>query len=436
MKRTFKNFAGGALLISAILAFFACQKNEELPTLSFEKANEVIDADNEVSVKIVLSSPAATALTIPFTVTATAESSDAYTISAEAFSIKAGESEGRIVVKNNGVGLESTLTLRLGEVSGYKSGMNPQIVIALGAAEKLIWSFQKPKARLVENSTITVTVSIVGEVSGDKIVTNRDIVLPVAIAESATAVEGEDFELSAKEVRIPAGATTGSITVSSIKPVTAETALAFDLSVSPDSPVLVAGAVNKMAISLVKGTFLDDFSGKWTFAKDLHSEEDDLGMIEMMEEELGATVPFPVCKENDTFTVAYDDDTESFTFTPSMEGDLSRYFRACTVSSPVAVTIKHPVSYNVYEVNEVEFSKVNFDFAKEDSDLKPAKVYLSVKENELDLFLFCEDEDYYGYAKSYDVHADFGGDLESYGMKLTEMMGAVFSLHYKFTRVE
>lgn len=434
MKRTLKNIAGGAILTSAILVTAACQKTDELPTISFEKANEVIDAENEATVRIVLSEAVPADMTIPFTVTSTSEQSDAYTISAESFSLKAGESEGSIVVRNNGLEPKAAnVTLRLGDVPGYKAGMNPQIVIALGAAEKIIWSFQKPKARLVENSTITVTVSIAGELSGDKIVTNTDIVLPVSIVEG-TAAEGEDFQLSAKEIRIPAGARSGSITVSSIKPVAEGTARTFELSLLSESPLFIAGAVNKMNVTIVEGTFLNNFSGKWAFSKDLHTEDDDLGMIGMAEDELGATIPFPACSENDTFEVVYDDETENYVFTPSMTGDLSRYFRECTVSSPVVVTVKHPVSYVNYEVNEVDFGKVNFDFATTDSDLKAAKVYVLVNGDELELFLFCEDGS--GYKKDYDVHSDFGGDLEAYGMKVTEMMGAIFSLHYKFVRVE
>lgn len=437
MKRIFNNIARGAMVALAFLASVACQEKEEPVTISFEKANEVIDAENEATVKVVLSEAASENLAIPFTVSSTSEDSGVYTISSTSVNIKAGESEGSVVVKNNGTVAEQvSLTLRLGEVEGYKFGMNPQIVISLGAAEKIIWSFQKPKTRLVENSTTTVTVSISGEQTGDKIVTNREIVLPVSIAEGATAVEGEDFELSAKEIRIPAGERTASITVSSIKPVAEGSTLAFELSLKPESSVFVAGAVSKMAFSIVEGTFLDSVSGKWTFAKDLHVEDDDLDMIGMIEGELGTTIPFPVCKDSDSFEVAYDDEKECYVFTPSFAGDLSRYFRQCVISSPVVVTIQHPVSYVNYEVNEVDFSQVNFDFAKADSDLKAAKVYMSVKDNEAEVFLFCDDEDYYGYKKSFDVHADFGGELVSYGMKVKDFMGAIFSLHYKFVKAE
>lgn len=170
-------------------------------------------------------------------------------------------------------------------------------------------------------------------------------------------------------------------------------------------------------------------------AADLHTADDDLGIIEMMETELGQKIPFPAINEADAFEVAFAEDG-TVDFTPSFEGDLKRYFRNCKLSSPVLSHIRYPISYVEYDAYAVTFSAVNFDFAKGDSDIKEAKVYLFQGDdtNALEMFLFCYTQKSNGYEKNYSLNSDFGGSLESYGMTLYDMAPDVFSLHYKFTR--
>ena len=52
---------------SAALSLASCKKQDLTPTISFEKANEVVDASEEVSVKVVLSKAADKDLLVPFT---------------------------------------------------------------------------------------------------------------------------------------------------------------------------------------------------------------------------------------------------------------------------------------------------------------------------------------------------------------------------------
>ena len=65
---------------SAALSLASCQKQglDQTPTISFEKANEVVDASEEVSVKVVLSKAADKDLLVPFTFSSTSSSADAY----------------------------------------------------------------------------------------------------------------------------------------------------------------------------------------------------------------------------------------------------------------------------------------------------------------------------------------------------------------------
>lgn len=431
MKKILKSVA---VALATVTALVSCQK-EALPTVSFEKSNEVLDAESSVSVKIVLSEAASADLTVPFTVSSTAGSEEAFTIgdgSQTGISIQAGKSEGSITVKNNGTELSAaSLTLRIGEVSGYKLGINPQIVIALGATERVIYTFEKPKMRITENSSITVNVKIAGELSGDKFKSNSDIVLPISVAESSTAA---GYTISSKEVVFSAGNNSSSFTVTA-GPDVDEAGAVLTLGLKPESERFIAGAVSTVNVDFRKSTFIDVIAGSWKMAADLHTADDDLGIIEMMETELGQKIPFPAINEADAFEVAFAEDG-TVDFTPSFEGDLKRYFRNCKLSSPVLSHIRYPISYVEYDAYAVTFSAVNFDFAKGDSDIKEAKVYLFQGDdtNALEMFLFCHTQKSNGYEKNYSLNSDFGGSLESYGMTLYDMAPDVFSLHYKFTR--
>lgn len=429
MKQTITKLA--SVLVCAMAVVLAgCQKEKDVISVSFEKANEVLDAGQSVDVTVVLSKAAEADFTVPFTATSTSTAENAFTLSAKEVVIKAGEVSGSVKVTNTGADLEAfNLTLALGDIAGVKKGMNPQIVIAMGALERVIYSFQSPKAKLVENSSVVVNVTISGEKSGSNLITSSDIVLPVELSSADS-----ECQLSSQSIVIPAGSLNGSVTIIAPEKFQSETLPVFDLEVKTDDSRLIEGAVSKVSVVCFANSFLDDIVGTWAFSKDLHTQDDDLGMIEMTEADLGQTIPFPQCSANDSFTVSYNESDIEYTFTPSMEGDLKRYFRECSLSNAVATTFRHPVSGATYSAYLVSFSSVNFDFGTSDSKLQSADVAILVDGDVMDVFLFCDSGK--GYKPSFVPHADFGGELEAYGMKVCEFMGYIFDLHYQFTKTK
>ena len=429
MKQTIAKLV--SVLVCAMAVILAgCQKEKDVTSVSFEKANEVLDAGQSVDVTVVLSKAAEADVKVPFTATSTSAAENAFTLSAEEVVIKAGEVSGSVKVTNTGADLEAfNLTLALGNVAGMKKGMNPQIVIAMGALERVIYSFQSPKAKLIENSSVVVNVTISGEKSGSNLITSSDIVLPVELSSADS-----ECQLSSQSIVIPAGSLNGSVTITAPEKFQSETLPVFDLEVKTDDSRLIEGAVSKVSVVCFANSFLDDIVGTWAFSKDLHTQDDDLGMIEMTEADLGQTIPFPQCSANDSFTVSYNESDIEYTFTPSMEGDLKRYFRECSLSNAVATTFRHPVSGATYSAYLVSFSSVNFDFGTSDSKLQSADVAILVDGDVMDVFLFCDSGK--GYKPSFVPHADFGGELEAYGMKVCEFMGYIFDLHYQFTKTK
>ena len=133
MKQTITKLA--SVLVCAMAVVLAgCQKEKDATSVSFEKANEVLDAGQSVDVTVVLSKAAEADVKVPFTATSTSAAENAFTLSAEEVVIKAGEVSGSVTVTNTGADLEAfNLTLALGNVAGMKKGMNPQIVISMCA---------------------------------------------------------------------------------------------------------------------------------------------------------------------------------------------------------------------------------------------------------------------------------------------------------------
>lgn len=419
---------------SVALSLASCQKQDLTPTISFEKANEVVDASEEIAVKVVLSKAADKDLLVPFTFT-TSSSADAYeTDAASGITIKAGESEGSFKIKNTGTELQAfNVTVSLGDVEGYKAGINPQIVVAMGALEKLVYSFNESRVRLSPNSDMTVTLVLTGEESGENFTANTD--MSVGIKCVGTAVEGTDFTLNSSNITIPAGSNRGTFTIKGGKQFSTQD-LTLSLEVSAGER-FIAGAVSKVTVEFFTPTILKlGLIGTWNFTKNFHEEDDDAKIIATTEKELGQSIPYPVVNENDSFSIAYDDESDKYTFTPAFSGDLNRYFRECEISNPEFKKIKSPISYKSYNAWRINFETVNFDFATADSDLKAAGIYFVIVDNTVEIFLFCDEGTGYGYGPNFTLHSDFGGDLESYGMKVSDMMGCIFSLHYQFTKAE
>lgn len=422
---------------SAALSLASCQKQDLTPTISFEKANEVVDASEEVSVKVVLSKAADKDLLVPFTFSSTSSSADAYeTDAASGITIKAGETEGSFKIKNTGTELQAfNVTVSLGDVEGYKAGMNPQIVVAMRALEKLVYSFNKSKVKLAPNSAMTVTLVLTGEESGEKFTANTDMSFQIKYA--GTAVAGTDFTLNSN-ITIPAGSNSGTLTIKGGEQFSTQAPFpTLSLEVVSAGERFIAGAVSRVTVEFFNSTFFElGLIGTWKFTKNFHEEDDDAGIIATTEEELGQSIPYPAVDENDSFSISYDDESDKYTFTPAFSGDLKRYFRECEISNPELKEIMSPISYKSYNAWCINFETVNFDFATADSELKAAGIYFVIVKNTVEIFLFCDKGTGYGYGPNFKLHSDFGGDLKYGTQNLSDFMGCIFSLHYQFTKAE
>lgn len=435
MKTFFRSLSAIALVVAALTA---CTK-KELPELSFQSNNAFVEESQTSTVKLLLSKAADTQFAVPFTVEGTAVEGTDYTISAKQFTFAAGASSAEIEINHLGANAEDkSLTLNLQAVSGYALGMNKTMIISLRAAEKVIWSFSKMKAKLSENSSIDVSVSILGEKSGANYKSASDIVLPLKFSDGSTAKQGSDFTTSASELVIPAGKTSATVTFTAGDfDKTADPQLFFDVTLNPASAKYVSGTIDNLKVTLAPLSSTDELIGTWEYSAYVDedaAENGGLGLFAMLAEEIGQAIEYPLNNTSeDKFTIAWDDEKEAYTFVPSMEGDVARFFRECTIADPTAIDYKNSLSYTVYKTVRYTFSSVNFYFSREKEELRSAKILLKLSEDKktLDLFILndqYEPTDYMGNL----YHYDYLGDGSWWGKG--EFAAPCFDLHYRFVR--
>lgn len=432
----FFRFLSAVALSAAALS--ACTK-KEVPELSFQSNNAFVEESQTSTVTLLLSKAADTQLTVPLTVEGTAVEGTDYTISAKQFTFAAGASSATVTVSHLGANPEDkSLTLNLQPVSGYGFGMNKTMIISLRAAEKVIWSFSKMKARLAENSSIDVTVSILGEKSGSSYKSASDIVIPFSFSKESTAKQGSDFSSSVSELVIPAGKTSATVTFTAGNfDKTADPQLFFDVTLNPASAKYVSGTISNFKVTLAPLSSTDELIGTWAYnayVDEDAAENGGIGLFAMFAEEMGQALEFPVNNTpDDKFTIAWDDEKEAYTFVPAMEGDVARFFRECTIAAPTAIDYKSTLSYKVYKTVQYTFSAVNFFFSKDKEEIKSAKIFLllSGDKKTLDLFIVndqYEPTDYLGNL----YHYDYFGDGNWWGKGAFN--APCFDLHYRFVR--
>ena len=161
------------MLACAALVICSCQKDPK-PSASFESGNYVMGADEALTVKVVVSDAPAADLTIEFIASGSAVKGTDYELSAESFTIKAGETTGEITVSPlNNLGSNLNINLALTLPTGYEAGKYTSALIALGSKEKASYSFAKKEAKLVDE--LEIVLNLIGETSTTNFVAGGEI---------------------------------------------------------------------------------------------------------------------------------------------------------------------------------------------------------------------------------------------------------------------
>lgn len=233
-----------------VLIFVGCSDDDDIqPTLKFEKASYPL-TKGSVEVKLSVSdfdlNSVTTPVSIPVKIGGTAIKDEDYTLSAEKFVLGgSNESKTITVTAKNNYDEAKTITLTLGDVSGFSLGNVPMATINLGKKDQIMYSFTKRTA--IMSGGVTVSFDLYNSTDGSAYVAEEEISIPIMVDESeSTAVLGEQFSFDGKkEVVIPVGKSSGTVKLKYIAPVVADR----------DIVVLKADLAGKKGF--VKGQYID-----------------------------------------------------------------------------------------------------------------------------------------------------------------------------------
>ena len=442
------------MLACAALVVCSCQKDPK-PALSFETGNYVMGADEALTVKVVTTQAPATDLTVEFTAAGSAVKGTDYAFSAESFTIKAGETVGEITVTPlNNLGANLTVNLTLTLPVGYEAGNFTSTLIAMGAKEKIAYSFEKAETKLV--GEVDIVLNLVGETSGANFVAGGELTLPFVIDQTSTAAAA-DYEVKdgATAFVFAKGEKSAKITlVSKLESVPADDAKNIVIKLDETAIAAAYGerftqnGVNKSITAVMTSKLMfDDLEGKWAYASapilsgDPAIDAFTFGMLivdagdaeytdEMMENFTIAN--FPTGTASDILEFKYADGKPSLV--PSGNGSVLNYFKECEV------TALAPTSYNWYNfypaktlnATTISLSSADVLYSATSDDLKPADVIINLSEDGNTLDVFIPTKSYVPtdfFVNSYAVMS------EMWTMEGMEDFVGVYDLYFTFTRV-
>ncbi|HEU5260135.1 MAG TPA: Calx-beta domain-containing protein [Gemmatimonadales bacterium] len=195
-----------------------------VPTVSFTAAAQTVsEGVGTATITAQLSSSSSQAVTVPFTVSGTATSPADYTISASPLTIPAGSTTGTITVTVVADGVaepDETVIVTLGTPTNATLGATTVHTVTITGQVPTV-SFTAAAQSVSEGvGTATITAQLSSSSS-------QAVTVPFTV--SGTATSPADYTISASPLTIPAGSTTGTITVTVVADGVAE----------PDETVIV-----------------------------------------------------------------------------------------------------------------------------------------------------------------------------------------------------
>lgn len=433
-----------SMLACAALVVCSCQKDPK-PALSFETGNYVMGADEALTVKVVTTQAPATDLTVEFTAAGSAVKGTDYAFSAESFTIKAGETVGEITVTPlNNLGANLTINLTLTLPVGYEAGNFTSTLIAMGAKEKIAYSFEKAETKLV--GEVDIVLNLVGETSGANFVAGGELTLPFVIDQTSTAAAA-DYEVKdgATAFVFAKGEKSAKITlVSKLESVPADDAKNIVIKLDETAIAAAYGerftqnGVNKSIKAVMTSKLMFwELEGKWAYASSPLVDDPavEKGELDMLLGETGESYDdLPSGSSSDIIEFKTVDGINKLI--PTGNGTVMNYFRECSVSGFTPNKYRW-YFYNdsgsvsdmgrEYNVTTLTLSKANVTYSSTVIDEKEANVHMCLSEDGNTLNVFITE---YVPTDFYNVSYEFWNM-----MGMWEMYYMLYDLYFTFTRV-
>ena len=333
-----------------VMTAVSCEP-EQLPSLTFGKAQYVLLSDAPLTIDVVTDIAPAADLNVPLAFTGTAALNDDYTVSAESVVIPAGQVKGSFTITPaNNFEAGKNIIVSMNLPAGYKLGQNATANVAVDAKEMLQYSFSATKATVVDK--YVVKLELMGSESGKDWVASVDMEIPYTItpaAGGALVVEGESLVVKKGE-----NVATLSVSAGEIEGAPQDFVLAVDAAKAGER--FNEGTNASITLTVCGAMKLSKLVGTWEFAEVLDLEELEMWFMDMEDDpEL-----LPTHNEGVQFTISENEGV--YTFTPSGKGDWMKYFMESVIDytapfntcSKAVVTGDYTASENQMFVAESE----------------------------------------------------------------------------------
>ena len=423
MKTMLRNINILLILVMAfpIIAISCSDDDSSAANLSFSRSIYILPSSGSLEVELRASVPPETDLIVPVNIEGTAELNEDYEISAKEFTIKAGETSGKLIlIPKNNLTSGREIRLSINPVNGYVLGDKKIAIIPIETKERIMYSFTSSYSRVL--STVEIWVEVQGEISGKSFKALSDITFPLEIGSSSSAIIGTDFT-APTSITIPKNGRQAHLTVAiqeDAEDYAGKTAtINLKAPSEGDSDLYYPGSFISYSLKLDQVKFID-MLGKWKPVE--ITNEINFELYEIPAEDM---VNLPVKNsENDYLEFIHTDGNDIII--PHLTGSLKNFF--CNPSG-------HKVTFDHIEKGLLDWEKdeeydapyyiisgANKFFSSQKSE--PADVIMGIDK--------LDDNNIIIYFHEY-IPTDFF--VSTYNDYDEEFDVDMFGINYKFTRV-
>lgn len=252
-------------LLAAPLLFGACSddNDDSTPTLSFAKPVLALSTGSvtlDLQVSGVDLSSLASPVTVPVAFSGTAVKGSEYSVSAEQFILGGNNQSLSITVTAlDNYDEAKEIVATLGSVADFIPGKNATAKISLGVKGKIMYSFSVKSMTMGETGSVQLDLYTA---TGAKYTAEQDIVIPIEIAESSTAVENTNFTFEgAKQLVVAQGKSSGAITLKAGTLETGKDKVVLKTGLE-NNKGFVRGQYNEITVTIF-GSYFSKLEGTW-----------------------------------------------------------------------------------------------------------------------------------------------------------------------------
>ncbi|MCT4615838.1 MAG: hypothetical protein N4A49_13310 [Marinifilaceae bacterium] len=368
------------LFAVSLINFTSCSSDsDDSASISLDKNSYFLLSEADLEVKVKVSAPQTTDITVGLNFSGSAEMDKDYTVSGQSVTIKAGQTSASLIISPKDNFKEGKIiNIALAKLAGFGFGSISSTAITVQAKEELTFAFVNEYGLVSSYYDLEVDISS----SNSSYATTADLSLPVEIDASSTAVLGThfSFEGDKAEVVIPAGKKKGKLRINFIAQEDGKDKLVLKFAELGER--FVPGLVVKSNITIVGNETKAKVIGKWKYIVGGDSKLVDYYTTNYPASDM-ENYPNKMTEADIIEFVAGED---YMTLKSSLKAGLKNYF---VDNSKFTFKVEETVPLQEYgfpakrvQLSKYTADKVNYKFSANEEQIKEATVAMRVYEEE------------------------------------------------------